>query len=1047
MKLNILHFSDLHYEEKYNTKLTLLRDKMIESIDQFKDNQIDVIIFSGDLVQSPSITSFQDAYNNFILPLLGKQKDKLCLTIGNHDVITKSRNKLNFSGLKDYVIKQQDKNTVRDLVEDNIEMNEFIDFNNFVKELNLDNLKESHTNYSIYEYTIGTNLTTIGTNLTLGVVSLNSSIFMEGSSNDYGNLYFVSDILLEASKKISHCTIKAVNIHHSFGWFQNPKELEKILLEKFNLVFFGHEHEHDGKYVLDFNNRDIINFHAPSIFHSKNPKNGFSIYSFDIDCDSISINNFYYNDRDKLFENIEQKNIENISITSKVSKAIRNLSICSKMYPIIKEKINKYLTINLTSEVDKKDIEDIYVYQKIIEKKSNDEDTTEYTLKNIIQQEKNILIIGKEEGGKSTTLNMITLLCLKTYTELIPIYIPSFELINQKSIRLFNAFIAEYLDKNYGKNKFNIQKMQLEKRFIFLIDDINLLSTELFNEVISLNNKIIATSIEQKNVEAVIQQDLTLIDTKKDDIYSLFLNLELKNFRKKDRQKLASNIVTNNISSRISNSINKTIIDFKLPATPFITTLLIWMHTQNIDIRNNKPEIVDVFLDYLLEKTELSKQFKGKFNFADKKELLANIAYEFFTMKSFSIKEDAILKCIISYVTNYGFDINSAEILKYFLDRKIFIKNNNRIMFSYKVFYYYFMSLYMVNNRIFTEKVMKDKKLLLNMIEELKFYSAIKTDDNIFVEHLIDTINSSHYKKKFNKCSFEQIKFTKNDTTVKTSQLDVLLDVEEKTQDIKEEPYEELGDIIDNQRTDEHEKKVLAYNTEQNNPIKYHQRYYKEEFLALNTILSEFIKNLTTIAKEEKCKYLDFAVNNYAIYFQVWENLYKNDILLKRFISIKYDVSKEKLEDEKFSKVIELIKMHTLNIITDLTDESLATPKLAKIYLDNISHEDNLHKFFLYTIIEVSINENNLEELLNQLIHKSNNKDIFKILYATLSYNYYDKDYTTNTKKILKNALIKLHLINTYGKKAITDRRLYDAYFSKIRDDVEDHLRMIKLLI
>jgi hypothetical protein len=277
------------------------------------------------------------------------------------------------------------------------------------------------------------------------------------------------------------------------------------------------------------------------------------------------------------------------------------------------------------------------------------------------------------------------------------------------------------------------------------------------------------------------------------------------------------------MSSKISNSINKTIMDFNLPPTPFITTLLIWMHTQNIDIRNNKPEIVDVFLDYLLEKTELSKQFKGKFNFADKKELLANIAYEFFTMESFAIKENLILQCIISYVTKYGFDINSTEILQYFLDRKIFMKNNNMIMFSYKVFYYYFMSLYMVNNRSFTEKVMKDKKLLLNMIEELKFYSAIKTDDNIFVMHLIDIINNSHYKKKFKSNNFEQTKLLHKGTTTQTSQLDILLDIHEKIQDtneVNEESYEKLYDIIDDKRTDEHEKKVIIYNMEQNNPIK-----------------------------------------------------------------------------------------------------------------------------------------------------------------------------------------------------------------------------------
>jgi predicted MPP superfamily phosphohydrolase len=94
MSISILHFSDLHYDKKYDTKIKDIRDKFIENLVRDNDN-IDLVIFSGDLVQKPSDVAFEEAYENFIKPMIEELKigiDNVSITCGNHDVYNAPKN-------------------------------------------------------------------------------------------------------------------------------------------------------------------------------------------------------------------------------------------------------------------------------------------------------------------------------------------------------------------------------------------------------------------------------------------------------------------------------------------------------------------------------------------------------------------------------------------------------------------------------------------------------------------------------------------------------------------------------------------------------------------------------------------------------------------------------------------------------------------------------------------------------------------------------------------------------------------------------------------
>lgn len=84
-KIRILHISDLHYDQSNEDM-----QKIIESFfdDIIKQGEIDIIIFSGDLVQKGDKNLFSEVKENFINPLLEKlnlTKNDFFIVPGNHE--------------------------------------------------------------------------------------------------------------------------------------------------------------------------------------------------------------------------------------------------------------------------------------------------------------------------------------------------------------------------------------------------------------------------------------------------------------------------------------------------------------------------------------------------------------------------------------------------------------------------------------------------------------------------------------------------------------------------------------------------------------------------------------------------------------------------------------------------------------------------------------------------------------------------------------------------------------------------------------------------
>ena len=1037
MNIKILHFSDLHFKQN-DTKLLYLKDKIIEDIN--KSQNIDFIIFSGDLLQKPSSDEFKNSFDNFISPFLekvGVSIDNCFFTIGNHDVDLTKRNKLNFEGLKKYIIEKKDKNVLSDIISGKTELNEFKDYNNFINNLKQNSLIVNNSLFTINKIKIK--------HIEIGNISINTSLFMEGSATDHGNLYISTDLLLSAYDKIKNCNIKILNLHHPLEWISNKREIEKIIIDKFNLVFFGHEHQHDGVHITDTYNRDILSLNATSLYHPKNEKNGYSLYTYSIDENTLLIEKKEYNKHHNIIETINTNQIENINIMKKAPKAIRNLHISSIIYPNLKVYLNKYLAINLTSEKNKKDIEAIYIHPKVIEEKNdNNENPTEvksFSLDEIICFKKNIILNGKKESGKTTLLNMLNIKCLLKYHNLIPIYISGNELYSETSIEIFIAKISNYLNDFYANSKLNIKQMIKEERFLFLIDDIHNITSELVEEILKLNNLIISTFVLKEYT--IADENLINFDNDK-AMENNFLKLEIKPLRKKDNILLTKNIVPDDIGNRISNKVIKTINNLRLPSNPFITTLLSWMYVEKIDIRENEPQIIDVFLDYLLEKAELAKSFNGKFDFNDKKDLLSAIAHLFFLDTSLAIKEDKILMTIIEYSENhFPFQIDARDILEYFYQRRILIKNNNLVQFSYRVFYYYFITLYMINNRDFYNQILSNKLYIINMPDELKYYAALKRDDIDFINKLQEYMIDNKVQIAFKSLSKSEYINGVIKESVDLDTIDEHAD-EDTDEDTDEDNTKSsvIKDVIDDIETDIRDDRVDTYNS--NHLLeKENLKLPKEEFFILNMIFSEFIKHLsgTEIKIIQKEEYFLNSIQNFTNIFQYWQNIFKKDKLLKRFFKIRIPNAKDYPED-KVNELKKLIEISVLSMITNMLELTLSTAKMSQFYLNILNNDNDLnHNFFAIILnIETEEDEELLVRLVNKFINANTNNNLNKLLQVKLYTIMGSGKFKSKTKKDIQKLLVELefkrnnisHSEKGKHKKDINDFVKTNIEFAKI---------------
>lgn len=232
MKIGFLHITDLHIlNESGNNELMI--DRMLNVIEEHESVEYIVIIISGDIAFSGKQSEYKVAeklFDDIVYKCLEVKNIKdveLFIVPGNHDVA-------NFNELKiSEIAKAKENHDFSSLLLN--ERKRLKDYLSFSKKFSRFHEEDNFTYY---------NDRVVFDGFSIDVHLINSAIFST-DEEDKGHHYFSTSDLARLEKYTkSKANLKILITHHPIEWFMDISkiELENIISNNIDIVFWGHEH-------------------------------------------------------------------------------------------------------------------------------------------------------------------------------------------------------------------------------------------------------------------------------------------------------------------------------------------------------------------------------------------------------------------------------------------------------------------------------------------------------------------------------------------------------------------------------------------------------------------------------------------------------------------------------------------------------------------------------------------------------------------------------------------------------------------------------------
>lgn len=1036
-KIRFLHISDLHYDkDKRNIKE--ICSAFFNDINMVKkEYPIDFILFSGDLVLAGNENNFTEVYENFIKKLIENleiEQTKFLFCPGNHDV---NRNEINDMIEEIIRNKLQDTAERKKLIDNLNEKNYSIytdrikDFYNFKKQF----IKEEDERF-FNIFSSSHIIEKFG--IKIGISCINSSIVSNG--DDYGKLIICEKQISNSYERIKNCDLKILVMHHPLSYIDEVErtDIERMIIEKFDMFCYGHTHEEEGKKTFYFGEeKSIVTSIAGSLYSGetthwkgKDYFHGYSIVELDKEECTIYLRK-YMSKRNCFDKNIEicpeGKIIYNFSKNKKKYTNI-NLSVLEET----KKLINKKLLTSIPDCEAPKNIEDIFVRplltltsERDFENKNiysqnitpiKDKSLQKITVEEIIELKENFLIYGKKESGKTTLLNylIINIIKLNNLDQQIPVFIKFKKISSNKKLeKLICNYINELTTKEVSLKE--VKEILEEGRFTIFIDDID----SQKSEELKILNKYIENNIKNKFILAIQDKDLEVNVKNKEITEFTFkkISININSFKNQQAKELIlkwKNIenIDNKKILLITNNIKK----IGIPLTPYILSLLFWINDKDKNEFNpiNKAAILEKFFDIILEKLNIENNYYIPIDFKDKLHYLSFIAEKLKEKENKIMDKRDLEKYTIEYLEKYFIKVkNVSDFINYFLLKGVFIEYDLKIGFKYKSFLEFFIAKKMEAEPKYKNKIISEENYIKN-VEEIEYYSGLVRNDEYLLKLIMKYLNNIKNQIKLSNIENYNIPYKK--TLIKTNHL-----INEVTKE-KSNVLEEEVEITNNSKNIENQNINLEISKEW---------YYFETIRLLANIFrnSSYIENL-----ELRKDALEEIIKNYA------------QILVEVVRKFEEFLEREKL-DFKEKEIIILIFSLSL---TELAKENIYSAKL-QLFLKkemNKEREENkendIKTFLLYCLYLDSYYDDSIETI-KEYISKEKNPlflDIIQLkLYKYIKYQICNEEKIARIREVLNiisrkfNKFSNIHQSNYFQSK---NAQKIDENIKKILKEKED---------
>ncbi|MCJ8326592.1 MAG: metallophosphoesterase [Campylobacterales bacterium] len=1028
-KLRILHLTDLHLTDKMTATDKNYKDTLIKKLLLYFDTNkepLDFIICSGDMINNPdedSIYSLLD--KSFIQPLLEKvnlSPEQIFMVPGNHEISQKYRKDYDYiiDGLIGKFKDVNKSNETFNQIINNKQKMGFESFFDYADKLNPTAISKSNNIFRTYNIKRNNN--------NIGIACLNSSIACVSSKVDKNNLFITEEQINLAYEEISSADIKIAIIHHPLEWLHSSelRDIQLKLFQLFNIVFIGHEHFNKKHYIKDDFDNNILFLYSTSLLQKNNSANGFNIYTYDFYNERLEIDRLIFNKQSQLFihETGKQTLIEDIVITNKENH--KRIKFLNYIYDLEKNFIpytNKCIITNLD---DKILLSDIYteisffnysIFTKEINAtKNNEKEKKEISLSTLTKSVKNFVIFGIKEYGKTTILHKIFSNYLDQFFEFnkIPIFLNFSNQVNRNNnlIDDIKSFLACNIEK-----PINTTKLLESGDAVIIIDNFNVFCPKATVELTTFitkykNIKIIISSLE--NAITSIKHDVD----KDESLLENFEEVYLHNFNKKNTRELANKM--NMYDTKIINKVHQSIEKFHLPASPFISSLMIFLFKEKEKAQTNESLLLELFLDYILEKQDIHSVLGQKFDYENKMNYLSFIATHMLNNKVFNFSKNNLLKVTIDYLDDKKFNIEASLLVDYFMEKTIFINYNNRIEFRFQAFFEFFIAKKMFKDEILRNKILKTENIL-EFKSEITYYSGLNREDDTFLLRIFKDMN----------------KIITNDLVLENiHSLDLIMknkDVFLSDIDPDYEPKQASDQTLDNINSKRDESttlkqdvyKEIIINPTENKIISANDESYIIKTLPKYIELcAKVIKNADEIKGQTKKDFFIKLIHHLTSFINILmtnieEVIEHIDMEMKDTKASEQKDILFKLESLLFSTIeLSVIKYFSSLVITEKLEVIIH-----EIYKETNSINVKLICLFLLVDLNPKLFINEIITFIDSL--SGNYKIILQTIYIKLYYEFYSKNISIDNQpyvKIVMNKIAKLIKFKSIKQLEVSDR-------------------------
>ncbi len=304
--------------------------------------------------------------------------------------------------------------------------------------------------------------------------------------------------------------------------------------------------------------------------------------------------------------------------------------------------------------------------------------------------EKRMLLWGDAGMGKSTTLQYLTYIDAKDYSEgqssTIPVYVPLGMMINQEET------LEQYICKELGVEYLaGIDLLKAGKVSLFL-DGVNEISADASTGVQTRRLKEIQALMDQYSNSLIIVSN-------RPDSYSYFKGIPVFRLQKMDYKRIVEFLQKNTDDEQIRERIIESIQDnhrlLQIISTPLMATRLIAIVHELKELPKSEGTIIKLFLESLYKRERFEKK-DTRFDEFKTHHLLVHLASYGFEKNGTNsgLSYQDVIECFAECMNKYHFLYDSSYALEILIALGVLSSDVNRevIVFSHQAYQDYYLS-------------------------------------------------------------------------------------------------------------------------------------------------------------------------------------------------------------------------------------------------------------------------------------------------------------------------------------------------------------------